>query len=59
MDAEIGYMEPIFTGAPLSFAVDVADAPDAADVADDADVLELVLEQAAVASATQARPVAR
>jgi hypothetical protein len=56
----IGNIEPMTTGAPLSF--DAADAePDAADVAD---VLELLLEleleqaEAAAASATHARPAA-
>src|SRR5215510_7927698 len=57
--AEIGYIEPIMTGAPWRFAV-VDDEPDvAAGAADDVDVLEPLLEQAAVASATQARPTAK
>jgi hypothetical protein len=66
-DALIGYIEPITTGAPLSF--EAADAePDAApdvapDVADDPDAPELLLEleqaEAAAASATHARPAAR
>jgi len=47
------------TGAPWRFAV-VDDEPDvAAGAADDVDVLEPLLEQAAVASATQARPTAK
>ena len=49
------------TGAPLSFAA-VDDEPDAAaddDVDADVDVLELLLEQAAAASARHATPAAR
>jgi hypothetical protein len=59
-EAEIGYIEPITTGAPLSFeAVD----PDV--MADDGELppplLELLelLEHAAAASATQAKPATR
>jgi hypothetical protein len=59
--AEIGYIEPMTTGAPLSFAV-VDDALDVAaddDVDVDVDVVELLLEQAAVASARHATPAAK
>src|SRR5215469_9517410 len=62
--AAIGYIEPITTGAPLSF--DAADAElDAAGAELDAGVLELLLEllleqaETAVASATQAKPAAK
>jgi hypothetical protein len=62
MFAETGYIEPMTTGAPLSFdavaaELAAADVPDA----DGADVLELLLEQAeaAAASATQAKPAAK
>jgi hypothetical protein len=56
--AEIGYIEPITTGAPLRLAV-LDDEPGVVPDVDDADVLEPLLEQAAVASATQARPTAK
>jgi hypothetical protein len=61
--AEIGYIEPMTTGAPLRLGAGAAE-PDAAEVAGDpdgADVLEPLLEQAeaAAASATQARPAAK
>jgi len=61
MFAEIGYIEPMTTGAPLRFdAVAELAAADVAD-ADGADVLELLLEQAeaAAASARQAKPAAK
>jgi len=62
MFAEIGYIEPMTTGAPLRFDAVAAElaAADVAD-ADGADVLELLLEQAeaAAASARQAKPAAK
>jgi hypothetical protein len=62
MFAEIGYIEPMTTGAPFRFDAVAAElaAADVAD-ADGADVLELLLEQAeaAAASARQAKPVAK
>jgi len=66
MFAEIGYIEPMTTGAPLRFDAAAAE-PAAADVADadGADalepLLELLLEQAeaAAASARQAKPAAK
>jgi hypothetical protein len=63
--AEIGYIEPMTTGVPLRFEVvddelDVAADDDAdVDVDVDVDVLELLLEQAAVASARHAKPAAK
>src|SRR6516225_1530554 len=62
MFAEIGYIEPMTTGAPFRFDAVAAElaAADVAD-ADGADVLELLLEQAeaAAASARQAKPAAK
>jgi hypothetical protein len=59
MGAEIGYIEPIMTGAPWRFAAGFAAADVAVEVADDADVLPPLLEHAAAASATQAKPVTK